>query len=202
MSTFAPEFATDLEANIPTLRRYARRLTRDVASADDLVQNCLLRALTRSHLFEPGTDLRAWLFKMMHNVHINEVRRSIKHQAAVSLDDLTGFEPSVPASQEARVDFSDFMRMFEALPAGKRKTVMLVGWDGMSYEEAADALGVPAGTVRSRLSRARDQLRQNLGEGLPMARQDVALPAQRRARSTARPMAGRVPAARPVRLAA
>jgi len=83
------DFAQLLEAEIPRLRRYARALTRDVVRADDLVQNCLTRALAKRHLWQPGTDLRAWLFTILHNQHVTELRRSGAYQMTVAIDDMT-----------------------------------------------------------------------------------------------------------------
>src|ERR1700720_3346649 len=82
------DFARMLEAEIPRLRRYARALTRDVVRADDLVQSCLTRALTKQHLWQPGTDLRAWLFTILHNQHVNDVRRSIREGITVPVEDM------------------------------------------------------------------------------------------------------------------
>src|SRR5438105_1997814 len=82
------DFARLLEAEIPRLRRYARALTRDVSRADDLVQSCLTRAVAKQHLWQPGTDLRAWLFTILHNQHVNDVRRSVREENNVSIDDI------------------------------------------------------------------------------------------------------------------
>src|SRR6516162_11139387 len=82
------DFAQLLETEIPRLRRYARALTRDASRADDLVQSCLLRAVAKQHLWQPGTDLRAWLFTILHNQHVNDVRRSVREGIAFPLEDV------------------------------------------------------------------------------------------------------------------
>src|SRR4029077_4164693 len=82
------EFARMLEAQIPRLRRYARALTRDLVRADDLVQSCLTRAITKQHLWQPGTDLRAWLFTILHNQHVNDVRRSVRDGVNVAVEEM------------------------------------------------------------------------------------------------------------------
>src|SRR5215208_2371382 len=81
------DFARQLEAEIPRLRRYARALTRDVSRADDLVQSCLTRAVAKQHLWQPGTDLRAWLFTILHNQHVNDVRRAVREENNVPIED-------------------------------------------------------------------------------------------------------------------
>src|SRR3981189_3966615 len=82
------DFARQLEALLPRLRRYARALARDVARADDLVQSCLTRAVAKQHLWQPGTDLRAWLFTILHNQHVNDVRRSVREGVNVAVEEI------------------------------------------------------------------------------------------------------------------
>jgi RNA polymerase sigma-70 factor (ECF subfamily) len=154
-------FSRLLEAQIPRLRRYARALTRNVSSADDLVQSCLARAVAKQHLWQPGTDLRAWLFTILHNQHVNEVRRSVREGSYVTLEEapeLTVQSNAIPALQ-----LRDLERAIGKLPPEQRQAILLVGLEGMSYEEVASVLNVPVGTVRSRLSRGRDQLRLLMG---------------------------------------
>ena len=157
-----PTFASQVEERLSDLRRYARRLTGNAADAEDLVQDCLLRALTNWHRFEPGTNLRAWLFTVMRNLHLNSFRRPSRHEMSMPIDELAEAGPVRPPAQEAAVEMKDFLRAFGQLTSARQKTITLVGWDGMSYEEAATVLGVPTGTVRSRLSRAREELRDRL----------------------------------------
>jgi RNA polymerase sigma-70 factor, ECF subfamily len=151
-----------IEAEIPRLRRYARALTRDVAAADDLVQDCLTRALGKLHLWQTGTDLRAWLFTILHNQYVNYVRRSVREGAAVGLSDS---EPTLTRGpqQGQRLELRDLERAIAKLPAEQQSAILLVGLEGMRYDEVAAILDVPVGTIRSRLSRGREALRKLVG---------------------------------------
>ena len=140
------DFARLLEAEIPRLRRYARALTRDAARADDLVQSGLVRAIAKQHLWQPGTDLRAWLFTILHNQHVNEVRVAVREGVTASIDE--------------SLELRDLEAAIAKLAPEQRQVILLVGLEGMHYEEVALILGVPVGTVRSRLSRGREQLRR------------------------------------------
>ena len=151
-------FGSLLQNEIPRLRRYARALTRDASRADDLVQSCLVRALAKSHLWQPGTDLRAWLFTILHNQHVNEVRRAVREGINVPVEDVAPVL-TVPSSQGASLQLRDLERAMARLPEEQRQVLLLVGLEGMRYEEVALVLDVPVGTVRSRLSRGRDMLR-------------------------------------------
>jgi len=153
------DFAQLLETEIPRLRRYARALTRDASRADDLVQNCLLRAVAKQHLWQPGTDLRAWLFTILHNQNVNDVRRSVREGVAVPVEDVAPVLTAT-ANVEASLQLRDLDRATASLPEEQRQVILLVGLEGMRYEEVADVLGIPIGTVRSRLSRGRDMLRE------------------------------------------
>ena len=152
------DFGSLLEHEIPRLRRYARALTRDATRADDLVQSCLLRALAKSHLWQPGTDLRAWLFTILHNQHVNDVRRAVREGINIPVEDVAPML-TVPSTQGASLQLRDLERAMERLPEEQRQVLLLVGLEGMRYEEVATVLDVPVGTVRSRLSRGRDMLR-------------------------------------------
>jgi RNA polymerase sigma factor (sigma-70 family) len=140
---------------IPRLRRYARALVGDRATADDLVQDTLERAWAKLHLYRRGTDLRAWLFTVMHNVHVNRVR------AARSTDPLDDEMPELAqrASQGDALLVRDLDRAIMRLPGEQRAVLLLVTLEEMSYDEVARTLGIPIGTVMSRLSRAREKLR-------------------------------------------
>jgi RNA polymerase sigma-70 factor, ECF subfamily len=153
-----------LEPQIPRLRRYARALTRDLSRADDLVQNCLARALAKEHLWEPGTDLRAWLFTILHNQHVNDVRRLVREGIVVSIEDVTSSLSALPTI-EASLNLKDVEQAIATLPKEHREVILLAAREGMRYDEMAEALGVPIGTVRSRLSRARTRLREVMGIG-------------------------------------
>jgi RNA polymerase sigma-70 factor (ECF subfamily) len=151
-----------IEEEIPRLRRYARALTREVTSADDLEQDCLTRALSKVHLWQKGTDLRAWLFTILHNQYVNNVRRAVREGSAVGLSDS---EPSLTTlpNQAKRLELRDLQRAIAKLPEEQRAVILLVGLEGMRYEEVARVLDVPVGTIRSRLSRGREMLRQLMG---------------------------------------
>jgi len=151
-----------IEEEIPRLRRYARALTREVTAADDLVQDCLTRALSKVHLWQKGTDLRAWLFTILHNQYVNNVRRAVREGSAVGLSDN---EPSLTTlpNQAKRLELRDLQRAIAKLPEEQRAVILLVGLEGMRYEEVAKVLDVPVGTIRSRLSRGREMLRQLMG---------------------------------------
>ena len=151
-----------IEAEIPRLRRYARALTRDAVAADDLVQDCLVRGLAKQHLWKEGTDLRAWLFTILHNQYVNQVRRAVREGASVAINET---EPSLTraADQGRTLELRDLDRGLARLPEEQRTVILLVGLEGMSYNETAEILTIPVGTVRSRLSRGRDGLRKLLG---------------------------------------
>ncbi len=154
---------------IPRLRRYARALVGDRGAADDLVQDTLERAWAKLHLYRRGTDLRAWLFTVMHNVHVNKVR------ATRPTDPIDEDAPELAqrATQGDALVVRDLDRSISLLPDEQRAVLLLVALEDMSYEEVARTLGIPIGTVMSRLSRAREKLRaMMLGQG-PAARLKV-----------------------------
>ena len=140
---------------IPRLRRYARALVGDRATADDLVQDTLERAWAKLHLYRRGTDLRAWLFTVMHNVHVNRVRAS---RLTDTLEDEMPELAQRPAQGDALL-VRDLDRAITRLPDEQRAVLLLVTLEEMSYEQVARTLGIPIGTVMSRLSRAREKLR-------------------------------------------
>ena len=140
---------------IPRLRRYARALVGERAGADDLVQDTLERAWAKLHLYRRGTDLRAWLFTVMHNVHVNRIRAT---RAVEPLEDDMP-ELAQPQREPDALLVRDLDRAIARLPADQRAVLLLVTLEEMSYEEVARTLGIPIGTVMSRLSRAREKLR-------------------------------------------
>jgi RNA polymerase sigma-70 factor (ECF subfamily) len=152
-----------IEAEIPHLRRFARYIVRDVDRADDLVQECLTRAIAKLHTWTPGTNLRAWLFVILKNCHINDVRRQRPCSEIPADHPLL----RVPASQDAHISLLEVRDAFLNLSEEHREVLLLVAIEGLQYEEAAAILRVPLGTVRSRLSRARQALRDALGESMP-----------------------------------
>jgi len=152
-----PAVIAQIEAEIPRLRRFARAMVRDATLADDLVQECLERALSRLHLWRPGSNLRAWLFTILRNLHINGIRR---RQTVVDID--AEGQANIGAahgSQFVRLELRDLRRALGLLPTEQREVVLLIGLEGISYGEAADILGISIGTVKSRLSRGRRALR-------------------------------------------
>ena len=153
------EFGRLLEKEIPRLRRYARALTRNTARADDLVQSSLERALEKQHLWQPGSNLRAWLFTILHNQHVNDVRRSFRLGSPEPIErdaePVWSAEPAADVSLQLR----DLQRAINTLSLEQREVLLLVGLEGMQYEQVATILHIPVGTVRSRLSRARNTLR-------------------------------------------
>jgi RNA polymerase sigma-70 factor, ECF subfamily len=156
------DIAKKIEEEIPRLRRYARALTRDATAADDLVQDCLARALSKVHLWQNGTDLRAWLFTILHNQHVNHVRRAVREGVAVGLSETEPLLTAAP-NQGKRLELRDLERAMARLPEEQRAVLLLVGLEGMRYEEVAAVLDVPVGTIRSRLSRGREMLRLHMG---------------------------------------
>ena len=155
------EFLRELERMMPNLRRYARSLTRDADEADDVVQDALVAALDKIHLFEPGTNLRAWLFTITRNTFISHQRRR-RIRTHLPLDD-ESLDLQAPPAQEARVAQSHLAAAYEQLPRPQREVLALVVFESMSYEQAAEILEIAVGTVRSRLSRARAGLRAAIG---------------------------------------
>ncbi|GAB2578040.1 sigma-70 family RNA polymerase sigma factor [Ramlibacter solisilvae] len=159
---------------MPGLRRYARALAGDAWAADDLVQDTLERACTKWQLWVVGTDLRAWLFTVMHNLYLNQRRGAAAHLAAVSIDEA---EMELPAAAAACDEALDLDRCLKRLPAEQRAVLLLVTLEDMSYEDTAKVLSIPVGTVMSRLSRARSRLRE-LMDGAP-PRQQPSVPLRR-----------------------
>ena len=155
------EFHRLIEEQIPRLRRYARALTHNRDRADDLVQDTLARALIKEDLWEPGTDLRAWLFTIMHNQHVNIVRRDTRDSAVIDIERVSA-TLSATTDPSASRQMIELERALARLPLEQRTVILLVGLEGMSYPETAGILSIPIGTVRSRLSRGRDGLRKLL----------------------------------------
>jgi RNA polymerase sigma factor (sigma-70 family) len=148
-----------LIACIPRLRRYARALVGDRTGADDLVQDTMERGWRRLASWQRGSDMRAWLFSIMHNLHVDQVRRpSVPTDV---LDDDTP-HPSVHATQTDGLAMRDLQSALQTLPAEQREILLLVALEEMTYDEVAAILGVPIGTVMSRLSRARQNLRAHM----------------------------------------
>ncbi|MGZ8263969.1 MAG: RNA polymerase sigma factor [Burkholderiales bacterium] len=157
------DFATRVEELIPRLRRYARALTGERGAADDLVQDTLERAWVKLHLWRSGSDLRAWLFTIMHNGHVNQMRA---RRNEVELDDDAPDMPQRP-TQTDLLEVRDLEAALRRLPQEQREVLLLVALERMSYGEAARTLSIPIGTVMSRLARAREKLRLMLESDAP-----------------------------------
>jgi len=158
----------DLVAAIPRLRRYARVLLGNPSGADDLVQDTLARAWDKRRLWRAGSDLRAWLFTIMHNVFLNQRALARRDAQCVSIDADEGggavLQIPVRPTQQMRVELMEVMREVERLPVEQREILLLAAVEELRYEEIAAVLAIPVGTVMSRLSRARAKLRRMVAE--------------------------------------
>ena len=148
-----------LHANIKSLRRFALALTRNPDDADDLVQEALKRALHYIRANHEIRNMRAYLFTILNNVYMDELDRQRRAGVAVDIDAVADSLPT-PGEQMPRLERRDMSRALERIPREQKQVLLLVGLEGMSYRAAAQTLGVPMGTIMSRLSRGRDQLRQ------------------------------------------
>jgi RNA polymerase sigma-70 factor (ECF subfamily) len=167
----SPEFRTALVECIPHLRAFARSLTRDRELADDLVHDAAVRALAAAHQFCPGTNFMAWIFTILRNLYYNEGRKD--RSKTVPFEEAAVTEHSIPPTQEAALEFSDFRRAFWRLGEDHREVLILVGASGLSYEEAAEVCHCAVGTIKSRVSRARRELTRLLsGDALARGRAD------------------------------
>jgi RNA polymerase sigma-70 factor (ECF subfamily) len=155
------DMQNELLEHLPRLRRYARALINNRELADDLVQDTVERALSRLSLYTAGTDMRAWLFTIMHNVFANQARKSSSRAQHLSVDDDSAplQDLAVSGNQLPSLEVRDLDYALQRLPLDQRQVVLLVGLEEMSYAEVALALEVPLGTVMSRLSRGRERLR-------------------------------------------
>src|ERR1700757_779278 len=163
-----PNSTALLEAHIPGLRRFACALLRgDRQSADDLVQDCLERALSSWHLRRPEGDLRGWLYTILYNRFLSEIHRQGRRgMPDASLEAAEAELPGVDGGQHWALEQRDLLRAFAGLPEEQRSVLLLIGVEDLSYGEAARVLGVPIGTVMSRLSRGRERLRHYMKGGL------------------------------------
>lgn len=148
-----------IERHIADLRRYARALLGDLNEADDLVQECLVRALARPHFWQRIRDPRAYLFAILHNAHVDRLSSQRRAGNPIQLDHVAA-RLSHAAPQPASLELRDLARALAMLAPEQREIVLLVGLEGMSYQEAAEVVGIPLGTVMSRLSRGREALRR------------------------------------------
>ena len=157
-----------IEAHIPGLRRFACALLRgDRQSADDLVQDCLERALSGWHLRRAEGDLRGWLYTILYNRFLSERHRQGRRGVPdASLEAAEAELPGVDGGQHWALEQRDLLRAFAGLPEEQRSVLLLIGVEDLSYGEAARVLGVPIGTVMSRLSRGRERLRHYMNGGI------------------------------------
>lgn len=156
-----PEQRDELISHLPALRAFAISLTRSRTRADDAVQDTVLKALTNAEKFESGSNMRAWLFTILRNGYYSDHRKTFREE-----DDREGLLTetlAVKLDRDGVLQFRDFLRVFEKLPDEQREVLILVGASGFSYEEAAKMTGVPIGTIKSRIYRARARLADELG---------------------------------------
>ena len=151
----------EIRACLPNLRAFARSLAGVRDRADDLVQDAVLRVLDARSQFMPGTDFKAWTFTILRNLHFNEIRHNHGPTRHFEEADLEAY--STPPLQQARLEFDDFRLAFAMLPAVQREALVLIGAEGYAYEEAAVICGCPIGTIKSRVGRARRNLKETLG---------------------------------------
>ena len=142
---------------MPALRRYARALTRNADLADDLVQDCLERAIAKRGLFRPSGPVRAWLFTILLNLYRNGLRSTHRRGETVDISSIP--EPSTPAPQPGHIALAEMARAIDTLPLEQKEALLLIALEGLAYQEAADILKIPVGTLMSRLGRARAALR-------------------------------------------
>jgi RNA polymerase sigma-70 factor (ECF subfamily) len=168
-----------IEAEIPRLRRFARYLTRDADAADDLVQECLLRAVTHIESWEAGTNLRAWLLTILRNVFLSEIRRVRRSPVHREPDEarLGAAQERASAADQVEPEFAVYLAAvqcaFDRLREEHREILALVAIEELTYEEAAAVLDIPIGTVRSRLSRARTALREYMNHKVGKADEKI-----------------------------
>ncbi|HLY54783.1 MAG TPA: sigma-70 family RNA polymerase sigma factor [Stellaceae bacterium] len=149
-----------IEPLIPAMRRYACAFLRDRSAADDLVQDCLERAIGRWHQRRADGNPRTWIFTILHNLAVNHVNQARRRGKFVPLEDADEAALSQPASQDGALRHRDLLKALADLPEDQRSTVLLVSVEGLSYAEAASVLDIPIGTIMSRLARGRERLRR------------------------------------------
>lgn len=163
MGTIMTDMTQFLEPLIPALRRYARALLRDRTAADDLVQDCLERAIAHWSQRRAGGDARSWVFTILHNLAMTELKRKAARSSDVNFESVEAELPA-PPSQEDGLRYRELLGALAALPQDQRAVVLLVSVEDLSYADAAKVLGIPLGTVMSRLSRAREKLFKSVNE--------------------------------------
>jgi RNA polymerase sigma factor (sigma-70 family) len=157
----------ELSEHIASLRKYAWSLTRCSHRADDLVQETLVRAVSAAATLRPGAPVRPWLFRILHNAHVSDLRRQKVRDAA--LLDASEADEASDAPQIQHVELQRVLTALAELPEAQREVISLIALEDLTYAEAAHVLGIPMGTLMSRLARGREALRQALA-GKPPAR--------------------------------
>ncbi len=157
-----------IAAQVPRLRRYAAALAGNLSDADDLVQDCIEKALANRHTLRDVSRLGGWLLSILHNLHVSSLRWRRRRGPEVPVEDLAD-DLALSAAPSDRAEVRDFVRAFNRLSEEHRAVLLLTGLEGLSYREAAEVLGVPVGTVMSRLARAREKLRVLLDGGTEQA---------------------------------
>jgi RNA polymerase sigma-70 factor (ECF subfamily) len=152
------DFGLEIVQHMIPLRRYARFLAHTADTADDLVQDCVARAIDRSHLYQPHTDLRAWLFTILRNIFLTQTRTASLRRSR-TFDYAAAVSGVAAPNQLHAVALKESLQLAQQLSAPERQALLLLGMFGMSYDEAARSAGVPVGTIRSRASRGRTRLR-------------------------------------------
>jgi RNA polymerase sigma-70 factor (ECF subfamily) len=181
--------ADDMVALMPQMHNFARSLCRDAVRAADLVQEALLRALSNVERFQPGTNLKAWLFTILRNEHYSQLRR--QKFEAVGVDTSTLPEPSVLPDHDGEIELRELNSALSTLPTGQRTALLLVSASGLSYEEAAAICGCAVGTIKSRVARAREML-------VELLENSASAPRQRKAAQVSQARAARASRALPV----
>ncbi len=154
-----------VEPLIPSLRRYARSLLRNQVTADDLVQDCLERVISRWHQRRADGDARTWVFTILHNLAINRLKQQTRRGVHITVEAAGEAAFQTPPTQEDRLHHRAVVEALSCLPDDQRSVLLLVSIENLSYAETAAVLGIPLGTVMSRLSRARHRLAQMIKEG-------------------------------------
>ena len=156
------DIQNELLTCLPDMHAFARFLVKDYESANDLVQDATVRVLTASDQFEPGTNFKAWVFTILRNLYYNEQKKMRYTTNRIAATNRFEFFSAVPAIQDSSLDFRDFYRAFWQLDENHREVLMLVGVSGLSYEDASNVCGCKVGTIKSRVSRARQDLKEKL----------------------------------------
>lgn len=170
----------ELEPLIPALRRYASAMVRNRELADDLVQDCLEKAISHWDARRRNEDTRQWVFAIAHNLIINKLRQDARRGLHIDIADVDESALAAPAAQEHRVRHGELMQALAALPEDQRSVILLVSVEDLSYAEAAKALDIPIGTVMSRLARGRERLQRALDGVQPPAARTEGSPTLRR----------------------